>query len=180
MLFPALPPQPIPLCVAMLTIVTASTDITCRRIPNRILALSLIVSLVVQAWLHGLILGAGTWLAGAMTCFALLIPLYLARGTSAGDVKLLLTIGAWVGPTMILYIALATFVIGGVWSIAFVVFRGRTTQLLANLQCMAIGGWRTGSPAVLPQGKRIMSVGSLPYGVAIAAGTLGILVASAA
>ncbi|PMS38661.1 prepilin peptidase CpaA [Trinickia symbiotica] len=178
MLFPALPPHPIPLCVAALTIVTASTDITCRRIPNPILALSLIVSLLVQVWLHGLVLGAGSWLAGAMTGFALLIPLYLARGTSAGDVKLLLTIGAWVGPTMVVYIVLATFLIGGVWSMAFVVFRRRTTQLLTNLQCLTMGGWRMGRG--MEPGKRIASVGSLPYGVAIAAGTLGVLFASAA
>ncbi len=182
MLFPALPPQPIPLCVAALTIVTASTDITCRRIPNPILAFSLIVSLAVQVWLQGAVLGTGSWLAGALTGFALLIPLYLARGTAAGDVKLLLTIGAWVGPTMIVYIVLATFLVGGVWSMAFVVFRRRTTQLITNLQCMAMGGWRLGRAieAETGQGKRIASVGSLPYGVAIAAGTLSVLFASAA
>jgi prepilin peptidase CpaA len=168
--------------VAALTIVTASTDITCRRIPNRILALSLVVSLAVQVWLHGAVTGAGNWLAGAMTGFVLLIPLYLSRGTSAGDVKLLLTIGAWVGPAMIIYIALATFLIGGVWSMAFVVFRRRSTQLLTNLQCLATGGWRLGRAmdGAASAGKRITSVGSLPYGVAIAAGTLVVLFASAA
>jgi prepilin peptidase CpaA len=166
--------------VAALTIITASTDITCRRIPNAILAISLAISLVVQVCLHGIVLGAGGWLAGAMTGFALLLPLYLMRGMSAGDVKLLLTIGAWVGPEMILYIALATFLIGGAWSIAFVVFRRRTTQLVANLQCMASGGWRLGRAGEATQAGRIVSVGSLPYGVAIALGTLGVLFASAA
>ncbi|MEX3959326.1 prepilin peptidase [Trinickia sp. EG282A] len=175
--FPTLPPLPIPLCVALLTIITASTDITSRRIPNRVLGLSLIVSLIVQAWLHGLVLGAGAWLSGAMAGFALLIPLYLVRGTSAGDVKLLLTIGAWVGPVMILYIALATFVIGGIWSIAFVVFRRRTAQLIANLQCIVRSKGRMS--AMPSQASGIASVGSLPYGVAIAAGTLVVLFASA-
>jgi prepilin peptidase CpaA len=180
MIFPALPAQPIPLCVAALTIITASTDITCRRIPNVILALSLAISLVVQLSLHGIVLGAGSWLAGAMTGFALLLPLYLMRGMSAGDVKLLLTIGAWVGPEMIIYIALATFLIGGAWSIAFVVFRRRTTQLVANLQGMVSGGWRLNRAAEAAPGGRIASVGSLPYGVAIALGTLVVLFAAAA
>jgi prepilin peptidase CpaA len=178
--FPTLPPLPIPLCVALLAIITASTDITSRRIPNRVLGLSLIVSLIVQAWLHGALLGTGTWLAGAMTGFALLIPLYLVRGTSAGDVKLLLTIGAWVGTAMILYIALATFVIGGIWSIAFVLFRRRASQLFTNLQCIASGGWRMGATTASSGARPIASVGSLPYGVAIAAGTLVVLFASAA
>jgi prepilin peptidase CpaA len=180
MLFPTLPPQPIPLCVAALAIVTASTDITYRRIPNRILSLSLIVSLAVQAWLHGLALGTGNWLAGGMTGFALLIPLYLMRGTSAGNVKLLLTIGAWVGPAMILSIALATFVVGGAWSIAFVLFHRRAMQLLTNLQYLARGGWRSGRDAPSLKHRPIVSVMSLPYGVAIAAGTLGVLLVSAA
>jgi prepilin peptidase CpaA len=180
MLIPAPPPQPIPLCVAALAVITASTDITCRRIPNRVLGVSLIASLVTQAWLHGVVLGAGCWLAGAMTGFALLIPLYLMGGTSAGDVKLLLTVGAWVGPALILYIALATFVIGGAWSLVFVLFHRRATQLFANLQCLASGAWRMGRGEPSAQGKRLVSVGSLPYGVAIAAGTLSVLFASAA
>lgn len=180
MLFPTLPPQPIPLCVATVVIVTASTDITYRRIPNRVLAFSLMVSLIVQAWLHGFALGIGSWLAGGMTGFALLIPLYLMRGTSASDVKLLLTIGAWVGPTMILYIALATFVVGGVWSMAFVLFHRSAMQLLTNLQYLARGGWRLGRDAAALNDEHIVSVGSLPYGVAIAAGTLGVLFVSAA
>ena len=180
MLFPPLPPQPIPLFVAAVAIVTASTDITCRRIPNRVLGLSLIMSLVVQAWLHGIVLGAGNWLAGGITGFALLIPLYLMRGTSAGDVKLLLTIGAWVGPAMILYIALATFVIGGVWSIGFSLFHRRAARLFMNLQGMLTGAGRLGRNAAPSQHKPIASVGSLPYGVAIAAGTLGVLFFSAA
>jgi prepilin peptidase CpaA len=180
MLLPAMPPHPIPLCVATLAIVTASTDITRRRIPNRVLALSLFVSLFVQAWLHGFVLGSSTWLAGAMTGFALLIPLYLIRATSAGDVKLLLTLGAWVGPAMIVYIALVAFVIGGIWSIAYAVFYRRAFQLLENLQFIASSGWRKGCGIATGQDKPIASVGSLPYGVAIAAGTLAVLFASAA
>jgi prepilin peptidase CpaA len=139
----------------------------------------LFASLTVHAWLDGVVAGAGNWLAGAMTGFALLIPLYLVRGTSAGDVKLLLMIGSWVGPEMVLAITLATFVIGGAWSIAFAVLRRRTLQLLLNLQTLFRQGLRpmgTAGPGVQPQ---IVSIGSLPYGVAIAAGTLGVLFAAA-
>lgn len=175
-----LPPQPIPPCVIGLVVLAASTDIVCRRIPNQIIGIGLIASLLIQAWVYGPLMGCGNWLAGAMTGFALLVPLYMVGGMAAGDVKLLLMIGSWVGPTMILYIALATFVIGGFWSISFALWRGRLTQLLVNIQTLVYGGWRTGSDAETVPRPQIKSVGSLPYGVSIAAGTLGILIASAA
>lgn len=167
-----LPPQPVPLCVIVLVIVAASTDIVTRRIPNRVIAIGLVAALGVQVWLHGLASGALAWLAGAACGFALLLPFYLVRGMAAGDVKLLLTIGAWVGPAMTFHIALVTLVIGGVWSIVLVVGRRRVAQLLINLRQIL-------TPKASSSGAGLTaSVGSIPYGVAIAAGTLGMLFAA--
>ena len=178
MLTVPLPPQPIPLLVVGLVVVTASTDIVCRRIPNPVIAIGLLAAFVVQAFLHGPVSGIGDALAGTLSGFALLIPLYLMRATGAGDVKLLAMIGAWVGPAMILHVALTAFIIGGVWSIAWTLLRGRMQQFLLNLWSITHGGWR------LQQGPSdasgIKSVGTLPYGVAIAAGTLVTLFMSAA
>ena len=178
MLTVPLPPQPIPLLVVGLVVVTASTDIVCRRIPNPVIAIGLLAAFVVQAFLHGPVSGIGDALAGTLSGFALLIPLYLMRATGAGDVKLLAMIGAWVGPAMILYVALTAFIIGGAWSIAWTLLRGRMQQFLLNLWSITHGGWR------LQQGPSdasgIKSVGTLPYGVAIAAGTLVTLFMSAA
>lgn len=180
MLLPTLPHQPIPLCVAVVVVAAASTDIVARRVPNRMILVGLFASLVVHAWLDGIEAGAGNWLAGAMTGFALLIPLYLVRGTSAGDVKLLMMIGSWVGPEMVLAITLATFLIGGAWSIGFAVVRRRTLQLFLNLQTLLGQGLRPTRTAGAGTQGQIVSIGSLPYGVAIAAGTLGVLFAAAA
>ena len=180
MFLPTLPHQPIPLCVAVVVVLAASTDIVARRIPNRMILFGLIASLIVHAWLDGVEAGAGNWLAGAATGFALLIPLYFVRGTSAGDVKLLLMIGSWVGPEMVLAITLATFIIGGAWSIAYAVLRRRTVQLFLNLQTLLGQGLRPMRAAGAGTQPQIVSIGSLPYGVAIAAGTLGVLFAAAA
>ncbi|RKP43896.1 A24 family peptidase [Trinickia fusca] len=176
----SLPPQPIPLCVIGLVVVAASTDIVCRRIPNLLIWVGLVASLLVQAWARGPLLGSGDWFAGGMAGFALLVPIYVLEGMGGGDVKLLLMIGSWVGPLMILYIALVTFVIGGAWSIAFSACRGRLGQMLTNIVHLAYGGWRAGTREGSGTGARIKSVGSLPYGVAIAAGTVGVLIFSAA
>ncbi|MCC8392687.1 prepilin peptidase [Paraburkholderia sp. MMS20-SJTR3] len=179
MTLPLLPPHPVPLCVIVLAIVAASTDLTARRIPNRLIALGLAAALAVQISLHGALAGALAWLAGAACGFALLLPFYLLRGMAAGDVKLLMTIGAWVGPALSWRIALATFLIGGVWSLAQVLLHGRFGRLLANLRQLACG-WLIAPlrpPALLDTQSE--SVGTLPYGVAIAAGTLGMLFAAA-
>ncbi len=96
----ALPPQPIPLCVTLLAVVAASIDLASRRIPNRLIALGLAGALVAQCALPGPHTGFAAWLAGAATGAGLLLPFYLVRGMAAGDVKLMLAIGAWVGPTL--------------------------------------------------------------------------------
>lgn len=180
MLLLTLPPQPIPACVIALAVVAASTDIVCRRIPNQIIGIGLIASLLVQVWVNNPLVGSGDWLAGAMTGFGLLVPLYVVRGMTAGDVKLLLMIGTWVGPSMTLYIALATFLIGGAWSLAFALWHKRLTLLLLNILHLLFRGWRVGHKAIALPYTPIKSVGSLPYGVAIAAGTVGVVFASVA
>jgi prepilin peptidase CpaA len=79
---------------------------------------------------------------------------------------------------MIVAITLATFVIGGVWSIGLAVLRRRTLQLYLNLAAILGGGFAPArvarAGAALAPGQ-LASIGSLPYGVAIAAGTLGML-----
>ncbi|KVT40511.1 prepilin peptidase [Burkholderia ubonensis] len=178
-MLPAMPPHPVPLCVTTLVIVAASTDLTCRRIPNRLLALGLGGALAAQCVLLGPWAGALAWLAGAATGLALLLPLYLMHGMAAGDVKLMLTVGAWVGPALAVWIVLATFVAGGVGALAVVLWRGRARQLFANVRyLLARSALRQqGLAADMP--AQVASVGALPYGVAIAAGTLGMLFAAA-
>ncbi|KER70763.1 MULTISPECIES: prepilin peptidase [Burkholderia] len=177
-MLPVAPPYPIPLCVTLLAVAAAGTDIAARRIPNRLVALGLAGALVAQCLLHGVVAGALGWLAGAATGFALLLPFYLLRGMAAGDVKLMLAIGAWVGAQMTFYIVLATFVAGGIGALAVVLLRGRMRQMWANVRAL-IARHAQGKGAAAADGAAEMtSVGSLPYGVAIAAGTLAMLFAS--
>jgi prepilin peptidase CpaA len=175
-----LPPQPIPLCVVLLAIVTASTDLVARRIPNPIVLCGLVGALFVQVWLHGLWSGAAVWAEGAVAGFAVLFPFYLLRGMAAGDVKLLMAIGAWVGPGIALHIALATFLVGGAWSLVVVARGGKLRQLMQMVvRCLSSWILGTAGVAVAPAQQQA-SLGSLPYGVAIAAGTVGVLFAAVA
>ncbi|HGL6714844.1 prepilin peptidase [Burkholderia contaminans] len=177
-MLPVAPPYPIPLCVTLLAVAAAGTDLAARRIPNPLVALGLAGALVAQCLLHGVLAGALGWLAGAATGFALLLPFYLLRGMAAGDVKLMLAIGAWVGAQMTAYIVLATFVAGGVGALAVVLLRGRMPQMWANVRALLARHARGTCAEAADGPAAITSVGSLPYGVAIAAGTLGMLFAS--
>jgi prepilin peptidase CpaA len=173
-----LPPQPIPLCVVFLAIVTASTDLVARRIPNRIVLAGLLIALLAQVSLRGPLSGGAVWIEGALAGFALLLPFYLVRGMAAGDVKLMMTIGAWVGPAFAVHIVLVALLIGGVWSIAVIVKHGR----LRDLMLLAIRGcarWIPGIAGLAASRARPASLGTLPYGVAIAGATIGVLFASA-
>jgi len=174
MFITAYAPPPIVPCVIALVIAAASTDIQCRRIPNVLVAAGLAGALFVQCWLRGIPAGAAAWLAGAVVGFGLFLPLYLLRGMAAGDVKLLAMIGAWIGPLLVFYAALATCLIGGVWMLALIARRRQVKKVLGNLQVLAY-------PALRGRGiASIESAGSVPYGVAIAAGTVVVLLATAA
>ncbi|EMN5130347.1 prepilin peptidase [Burkholderia contaminans] len=179
-MLPVAPPYPVPLCVTLLAVAAASTDIAARRIPNRLVLLGLTGALVAQCLLHGVVAGALGWLAGAATGFGLLLPFYLLRGMAAGDVKLMLAIGAWVGAEMTFYIVLATFLAGGIGAVAYALLRGRMGQMWVNVRAL-IARRSPGASAEAAGGPvEIASVGTLPYGVAIAAGTLGMLFVSCA
>lgn len=141
----------------------AATDLARRKIPNLLVLIGLGAALAIS-----LPRGAGlVWLAGALTGFLLFLPLYLVRGMAAGDVKLMAMVGAFAGPALALQIAFATCLIGGAMALGIVLYRGRLGDAIANV-CGLLGPWlpELAAPAPGP------SVGGMPYGVAIALGTL--------
>ncbi|WP_408601052.1 A24 family peptidase [Paraburkholderia heleia] len=175
MLSVSLPPQPVPLCVSALAILAASTDIVSRRIPNLLIVAGLVSALVAQVALRGAVPGSTIWLAGAATGFALLLPFYLLRGMAAGDVKLLTMLGAWLGAAATVDIAVNTFIIGGVWSLGVALMRGQLGRLTGNVAALLGGAGRAARMAGVSPGTVRESVGSIPYGVAIAGGTVAAL-----
>ena len=95
----------------------------------------------------------------------------------AGDVKLLAMIGTFLGPLQTFYAGLASTIAGGVISILWVLWHGKTFHLIQNLTALlplefgAVGGSSSGL-RIEPSA----SAGKLPYGVAIAIGTMACLV----
>src|ERR1700722_13357099 len=77
--------------------------------------------------------GIGSALAGTALGFALLLPVYAIGGMGAGDVKMQMGFGSWVGAffgtalglQIILYAFCAAVIIGGVMALAMIAIRGQ-------------------------------------------------------
>lgn len=155
----------------LLVLLAALSDWRTRRIPNPLLlsglALALLLQLLTRTPLAAVLQAA----MGAGLGLALFLPLYLLRGMAAGDVKLLATVGAFSGPLGVLDIALASCCLGGLMAVGLVLVRGKLSQLLANLRQMLL---RLAGLPLAPL-TAADSVGNLPYGLAIAAGTVFVI-----
>ncbi|SEK09823.1 A24 family peptidase [Paraburkholderia diazotrophica] len=168
---------PVGICLLVLLATAAGMDLHSRRIPNWLVLAGLTLALAVQWWQHGAAQGYASWGLGVLTGGGLFLPLYALRGMGAGDVKLMAMVGAFVGPELAFETVLMTCVVGGIWALTVVIFKNAlkstgTNMLAIMLSEKGLSGRlsETGKYAALP------SVGSLPYGVAIALGTLSIMV----
>lgn len=158
-----------------LLIAAATTDLRQHRIPN-VLVFSGVALALLAAHLPG---GSPSGsLIGIAVGLGMGLPLYWLRAMGAGDVKLMGMAGAFLGGADMFAAALVIFVIGGLMGLAAVARKRAFGQVGANLRQMTFGGLvntLTGSGPVIEAPGR--SVGALPYGVAIAAGTILYLVA---
>jgi prepilin peptidase CpaA len=162
------------IALLLLISIAAVNDIATRRIPNRLLLAGLACALLLH--LFSAAPGRSLFAAfeGMLTGFLIFLPFYLLRGMAAGDVKLMAVIGAFTGPGVAFEIALLTWCVGGLMALVTILLRGRLRLALDNLRCMLFGvlPGGVGLAASAPQN----SAGSMPYGLAIAAGTVVALV----
>lgn len=153
----------------------AVTDLAMRKIPNVLILSGLLLAMILhllggEPWAP-----VSQWLAGTLAGFFLFLPLYLLRGMAAGDVKLMVMVGAFVGPSAALQIGVLAYLIGGVMALLLLLCSRRRREGWRNIKSICAPlFWRLlGLPlAPLPRAA-IASVGGIPYGVAIALGTAG-------
>jgi prepilin peptidase CpaA len=161
--------------LAALLATAAVIDWRTRRIPNWLTMGGTALALLYNAASHG----AGAGLLPAIGGFALgmllLLPLYALRVMAAGDVKLMAMVGAFVAAPAILNVVVCTFVAGGLAALLFALYHRALGRLTGNVveivQTMAIGVMAGVRPAAALSKRE--SIGSLPYAVSIAAGTIG-------
>jgi prepilin peptidase CpaA len=95
---------------------------------------------------------------------------------AAGDVKMMATVGLFVGPYDALQVAVITCCVGGVMAVAIIIGKGRVRHAFANIGDLLRPLWMRalGMPAVA-EPMRHASVGGMPYGLAIAVATMWLL-----
>jgi Flp pilus assembly protein protease CpaA len=129
----------VPWIVAMVASATgAVVDLRERRIPNLLTGPVLLAAILWGAWMGGLG-GVGNALAGAAIAGVPFILLWLIGGGGAGDAKMMLGVGAWLGPQAGVTALAAVAIAGGLLVIGVSLVKGELgATLLSFLRIMLL------------------------------------------
>jgi prepilin peptidase CpaA len=166
-----------PRTAVLMALLTAAAwiDLSTHRIPN-LLVLTGTLFAVSYNGFYPIYHSQNGWLvglAGLCVGFIAFFPLYLLRVMGAGDVKLMAMVGAFLGPWPAILAVLWSCVAGGVIALAFLLWTGNVRRALSNIVALM-----RGNVLMAPIGHLDLTVpssnsaGQLPYGVAIAAGSI--------
>lgn len=146
-------------------------DLRTRRIPNLLTFGGAALALVYWVFVSGpsgVVTSAGGWMTGVV----LFLPMFALGGMGAGDVKLAACLGAWLGPTASLFIALYSALAGGIMAVAVAVGTGYMRQMFRNVWLL-LAHWRVVGLRPLPELTLEHSRGPrLPFALPIAAGAI--------
>jgi prepilin peptidase CpaA len=158
--------------LALATVAAACLcDVRSRKIPNTLTFGAALAAVVCHAWTGGMSavgIGLAGWVAGCLLFF----PLFALGGMGAGDVKLLAAVGAWLGPSQALWVALYGSLAGGVMALGVAVARRYTGEAIANI-CGLLLHWRVAG--FRPQPGLTLETSTapkLPFAFPLAAGTV--------
>ena len=143
-----------------------------RRVPNWLNAVIAAMGFAAQGW-YGGAAGLGAAALGLLVGFMVLILPWLMHGMGAGDVKLMMAIGAWLGPAWTLIAFCLGVVVGGIIATTMILSSGRLWQARANL--VTILCKVSNRSTIFSEFGSAKSFGDtsqlLPYGVPLTIGT---------
>ena len=116
-----------------LLLVACISDVRARRVPNRLNAVLALSGLCYTVATHPVFSGIGIALGGLAIGLVIWFPSYALGLLGAGDVKLAVAAGMWLGPMRTFEAAIIGGIIGGalalVWMLRFRGVRGTATSL---------------------------------------------------
>ena len=145
------------------------TDLRTRRVPNVLTLGAAVAAMAFHAAGHG---GSGLLFAlfGWGLGLLVFLPLFALRGIGGGDVKLLAALGAWLGPSMVLWVAAFAAIAGGVFALIVSAKHGYTRKAFSNVWGL-LSYWRVMGVQTHP-GLTLDAATAprLPYALPMAAG----------
>ncbi|MGH7579908.1 MAG: A24 family peptidase [Gemmatimonadales bacterium] len=155
--------------LTLLLAAAAWADYRSRRIPNALTVSGLAVALLLRAVVGPDAIIEG--LVGALLAFVLTLPLLILGVMGGGDAKLLIAIGAFMGPRHFLWAAVLIAIIGGMMAVVDAGRRGALLPVLFNCG-QILKHWFTFGRRGANRSFASVGAMTIPYGVAIAAGAL--------
>lgn len=172
-------PAALKLILLVIVLIAAIYDLRYRRIPNWLNLSGVVLGLGINTLLF-----AGSGLIGAvlgMACSLIVyVPLYLIRGMGAGDVKLMMAVGAIAGPWNWFGIFVATALLGGLVSIVLVALKRRLHETYFNVGLIVSELYHLRLPSKINSQLDVRdphAVG-MPHGALIAIGAVAFLITS--
>ncbi len=160
--------------LVILLLIAAWNDICYFRIPNELIVTGITIAILTHIIIPHSMGESGIAMAfiGMAVSFLLFSPLFLMHVMGAGDIKLMVMIGAFVGPIDILIVTLYVMLAGGVLAIGIVLFRDNNVlrKIISNIRTSLHVDKFIQSNFSIAE-SLTTSTEKLPYGVAIAGGT---------
>jgi len=152
-------------------LIASGTDLYSRKIPNWLVAPYLLAGLVVSVWFRGWYGGLQS-LEGMALGLVVFGVLYWMGGMGAGDVKLCAAIGAWVGPSQMVFVLVMTALAGGLMALVWAVAGGFLGDLADGSGDLLLGWRKRGTMRSAELSLSNPLKRKMPYAPAIAIGTL--------
>lgn len=146
-------------------------DLLTRRVPNWITFPAMLIGLVAQFWFSDLA-GVGQGILGILLGFGIFFPVYALGYMGAGDVKLMMAVGAFGGWQFCWRTAIASVVFGGAFALGDVLFRGRLVAVARNtysfLRSVLV-------PGLVPEPLQLDKERKFTFGICIALGAAAVI-----
>lgn len=156
---------------SLCAIIAAGFDLKIRKIPNLITGPAFIAGLLLHLSIDG---GRGllTSLTAGVIVGLIFLVFYLAGGMGAGDVKLIAAVACIAGFGHISYLLIFTALAGGVMGVGFALIHGQLRQTLQNVLVIVGHHRQRGLEPHADLNVKNSGTLRLPYGLAIAAGSV--------
>ena len=159
----------------ILCMLVSISDYRFRRIPNKYLlfassyALLIILSMFLFLPSKQVFMGLFMSVLGLIMGWLFLYPAYLIKQVGAGDVKLMMVFGLFMGPKGTILTILFGAMIGGVWALILAWQHGGLKHMWHNMKFMAKSAYLSGFKDMGWDLKSEKAI-KMPYGVALSLG----------